>query len=160
MRRTRTLALAAVAAAVPLTALGVGPAAAQENPAQREYVGPFHGQTVRCTVVGSSSVDLEGPGPDEDGQQIAFTTGMIDDDPACQEAITWVAAYASYWRTGATEPDRAETSTYGTQTFGHVVVRGGLDDVVVDHVASFKCDGSEVGCELAFSTDPYPFSSK
>jgi hypothetical protein len=41
-----------------------------------------------------------------------------------------------------------------------VVVRGGLDDVVVDHVASFKCDGSDGGCELAFSTDPYPFSSK
>jgi hypothetical protein len=121
------------------------------------WSGQYQGRALSCDVLVRSEVDFDDLDPPR--TLVYYATSMVDEGRRCREAIGGVAAYVTYRSTDGTTDVYESTST-GSDTSSIARVQDPPDDVVVRHVAYFRCDSNPNGCEHRVTTHPYPFGSK
>jgi hypothetical protein len=126
-----------------------------EDREQVDFTFTWQGQSVTCTVVGTSSYALNGT--TYRYSQYSATTAVVDTDPACGAAVigTGVQMVLSRPRASVILIDYADADD------DHVSLAGTLGssspvptNVSALHVARFACDDFAGECDFQFNTAP------
>jgi hypothetical protein len=152
----KTALAATVGLGLPLSLSLAAPAGASD-PVTRTttWSGTYQGHALSCDVRADSNVD-----GDEIGHMLVYyATEMVDEDPRCRKAISGVSAYVTYQATDGTT-DYFESTATGSRTYSVARVSRNPEDVVVLHLAYFRCDAGPNGCEHSITTHPWPYGSK
>jgi hypothetical protein len=161
MKLRSKAALAAGAVLSTVSVLGTSPAHAETHTSQAQRDLTFHrgGVEVTCTYKGTSTYEFQ---TDSDGTVFAFmtaTTALIDDDPACHDALLENVAQGFYFHGRRHTPEEAGRFEASARV-DTVTARALVQDIVPSrvtgfHLIRFECDEApDTGCATPIATSP------